>query len=280
MRVPRPDLDVALAALTPREKQIVDYVAAGRPNKVIAIDLGISLRTAEAHRARIFAKLNTRNAMELACRLCAHGRSGASPILEAAAVDAALAAGWRAEWGPEPGAEWGAATASRPAPGMAGNRPMNGPTSGSIGGPIGGPIGGRTSGLNSGLTSGLTSGLNSGLTSELTSALTSGPTSGLTSGLTNVLTKPPTSPPSDRATGSVSAQATERPLGTPADANLSIGSQPIVPGIYSAAMFPTMASSTTLHEPPLEYGVDPALVDDSTDDAADDPADDSADDDD
>ncbi|WP_287144776.1 helix-turn-helix transcriptional regulator [Achromobacter sp.] len=84
MRVPRPDLDTALAALTPRERQIVDYVAAGRPNKVIAIDLGISLRTAEAHRARIFAKLETRNAMQLACRLCAHGRSGASPLVEAA----------------------------------------------------------------------------------------------------------------------------------------------------------------------------------------------------
>jgi DNA-binding CsgD family transcriptional regulator len=85
MRVFRPDLETALAALTPRERQIVGYVAAGRPNKVIAIDLGISLRTAEAHRARIFAKLDARNAMQLACRLCAHGRSGASPILEAAA---------------------------------------------------------------------------------------------------------------------------------------------------------------------------------------------------
>ncbi|MFF7059520.1 response regulator transcription factor [Achromobacter spanius] len=85
MRVSRPDLDTALSALTPRERQIVAYVAAGRPNKVIAIDLGISLRTAEAHRARIFAKLDARNAMQLACRLCAHGRSGASPILEAAA---------------------------------------------------------------------------------------------------------------------------------------------------------------------------------------------------
>lgn len=86
MRVSRPDLDTALSALTPRERQIVAYVAAGRPNKVIAIDLGISLRTAEAHRARIFAKLDVRNAMQLACRLCAHGRSGASPILEAAAL--------------------------------------------------------------------------------------------------------------------------------------------------------------------------------------------------
>lgn len=81
MQAPRPDLEAVLSALTPRERQIVGYVAAGRPNKVIAIDLGISLRTAEAHRARIFVKLDVRNAMQLACRLCAHGRSGASPIL-------------------------------------------------------------------------------------------------------------------------------------------------------------------------------------------------------
>lgn len=83
MQSPRPDLDAVLSSLTARERQIVDYVAAGRANKVIAIDLGISLRTVEAHRARIFAKLDSRNAMQLACRLCAHGRSGASPILAA-----------------------------------------------------------------------------------------------------------------------------------------------------------------------------------------------------
>lgn len=81
MQTPRPDLHAVLSALTPRERQIVAYVAAGRPNKVIAIDLGISLRTVESHRARIFTKLRARNAMQLACRLCAHGRSGASPVL-------------------------------------------------------------------------------------------------------------------------------------------------------------------------------------------------------
>lgn len=85
MQVPRPDLDAVLSTLTPREREIVSLVAAGQPNKVIAIDLGISLRTAEAHRARIFAKLDARNAMQLACRLCAHGRSGASPLLNAIA---------------------------------------------------------------------------------------------------------------------------------------------------------------------------------------------------
>ena len=84
-----PDLDSLLASLTPREREIVLYVATGRANKVIAIDLGISLRTAEAHRAHIFEKLGVRNAMQLACRLCEHWRAGASPLLrhpDAAAV--------------------------------------------------------------------------------------------------------------------------------------------------------------------------------------------------
>lgn len=80
MPFPHPDLDAALSSLTARERQIVEYVAAGRANKVIAIDLGISLRTVEAHRARIFTKLGARNAMQLACRLCAHARTGASPV--------------------------------------------------------------------------------------------------------------------------------------------------------------------------------------------------------
>ncbi|HYG44774.1 MAG TPA: helix-turn-helix transcriptional regulator [Bordetella sp.] len=62
----------AIGRLTPRERQIVSYLAAGQPNKVVAIELGISLRTAEAHRARIFRKLGVRNALELACRLCRH----------------------------------------------------------------------------------------------------------------------------------------------------------------------------------------------------------------
>ncbi|WP_454693046.1 response regulator transcription factor [Achromobacter aegrifaciens] len=87
MQAPRPDLEAVLSSLTPRERQIVTYVAAGRPNKVIAIDLGISLRTVEAHRSRIFTKLQVRNAMQLACRLCEHGRSGASPVPGAADVE-------------------------------------------------------------------------------------------------------------------------------------------------------------------------------------------------
>jgi len=70
--LPEPPGGVA-RLLTPRERQIVSYLAAGKPNKVVAIDLGISLRTAEAHRARIFRKLGVRNTLELACRLCRRG---------------------------------------------------------------------------------------------------------------------------------------------------------------------------------------------------------------
>lgn len=52
--------------LTPRERQIAGYVLNGSANKVIAIELGISLRTVEAHRARIFHKFGVRHAVAFA----------------------------------------------------------------------------------------------------------------------------------------------------------------------------------------------------------------------
>ena len=59
------------AALTPRERDVIGYVAAGKSNKVIALELGISMRTIETHRARIFRKMGVRNAVELARRVYA-----------------------------------------------------------------------------------------------------------------------------------------------------------------------------------------------------------------
>jgi DNA-binding NarL/FixJ family response regulator len=53
-------------ALTPRERDVMGYVAMGKPNKIIAAELGVSQRTVEAHRARIFQKMQVKNAVELA----------------------------------------------------------------------------------------------------------------------------------------------------------------------------------------------------------------------
>jgi DNA-binding NarL/FixJ family response regulator len=54
------------SVLTPRERVVMSYVALGKPNKIIAAELGVSQRTIEAHRARGFQKLQVKNAVELA----------------------------------------------------------------------------------------------------------------------------------------------------------------------------------------------------------------------
>lgn len=51
--------------LTSREREVAAFITRGTPNKIIAAELGISQRTIEAHRARIFLKLGVRNAVEL-----------------------------------------------------------------------------------------------------------------------------------------------------------------------------------------------------------------------
>ena len=48
--------------LTARERDVIHPVAEGKSNKRIAMELGISMRTVEAHRARIFYKMGVRNA--------------------------------------------------------------------------------------------------------------------------------------------------------------------------------------------------------------------------
>jgi two-component system response regulator DctR len=55
-----------LAALTPRERQVMDRILAGDFNKNIADTLGIAVRTVEVHRARVFEKMGVRSAVELA----------------------------------------------------------------------------------------------------------------------------------------------------------------------------------------------------------------------
>lgn len=65
-----PESEQLPARLTPRERQVLRYLASGHANKVIAIELGISSRTVEAHRARVFRKMGVRNVFELICQLC------------------------------------------------------------------------------------------------------------------------------------------------------------------------------------------------------------------
>ena len=57
-------------ALTARERDVIHPVAEGKSNKLIASELGISMRTVEAHRARIFYKMGVRNAVQLARTVC------------------------------------------------------------------------------------------------------------------------------------------------------------------------------------------------------------------
>ena len=55
-----------LADLTERERDVMHLVVEGLPNKLIADQLDISVRTVEVHRARVFDKMNVKSAVELA----------------------------------------------------------------------------------------------------------------------------------------------------------------------------------------------------------------------
>jgi two-component system response regulator DctR len=55
-----------LAELTERELEVMRLVVEGHPNKRIADELGISVRTVEVHRARVFDKMEVKSAVELA----------------------------------------------------------------------------------------------------------------------------------------------------------------------------------------------------------------------
>lgn len=55
-----------VSALSAREQEVLTLILDGRMNKVIADQLGISMRTVEVHRANIFDKMNVKTAVELA----------------------------------------------------------------------------------------------------------------------------------------------------------------------------------------------------------------------
>lgn len=55
-----------MAELTDRERDVMQLVVEGLPNKLIADQLDISVRTVEVHRARVFEKMQVKSAVELA----------------------------------------------------------------------------------------------------------------------------------------------------------------------------------------------------------------------
>ena len=57
--------DALMGKLTARDSQVLERIVAGRLNKQIADDLGISIKTVEAHRANIMEKLNANTVADL-----------------------------------------------------------------------------------------------------------------------------------------------------------------------------------------------------------------------
>ncbi|MDQ1183694.1 MULTISPECIES: response regulator [Agrobacterium] len=51
---------VLIGTLSPREREVLEALVAGQPNKVIAFRLGISVRTVEVHRSRMMERLGVR----------------------------------------------------------------------------------------------------------------------------------------------------------------------------------------------------------------------------
>jgi two-component system, LuxR family, response regulator FixJ len=59
------DILERMATLSPRERQVLDGLVVGHPNKTIAFDLGISARTVEVYRANVMTKMNAGSLSEL-----------------------------------------------------------------------------------------------------------------------------------------------------------------------------------------------------------------------
>jgi two-component system response regulator DctR len=62
----RRSLESRLEKLTPRQREVMELVIRGLPNKSIARELGISERTVELHRSRVLRTMNVKSAAELA----------------------------------------------------------------------------------------------------------------------------------------------------------------------------------------------------------------------
>lgn len=68
-----------IALLSPREREVMERVAVGQYNKVIAAELDISVSTVEAHRKNMMEKLHAESLTDLICMLAYHQRHTGKP---------------------------------------------------------------------------------------------------------------------------------------------------------------------------------------------------------
>jgi len=78
-RAERSSIGVRMASLTPREREVMAQVCAGRLNKQIAADLGIAEKTVKVHRARVMKKMAVGSVAELV-HLVGATRASSAPV--------------------------------------------------------------------------------------------------------------------------------------------------------------------------------------------------------
>ncbi len=78
-RAERAALEARLAQLTPREREVLEQVVAGHPNKVVAHNLGISVKTVEIHRARAMEKMQAQSLPDLVAMCISLGVTQGKP---------------------------------------------------------------------------------------------------------------------------------------------------------------------------------------------------------
>ena len=69
----RTQVEVNFQRLTPRQRQVLEHVVAGRTTRQIADQLGVSSRTVEVHRAHVMMRMRADSVVQLVTMTLRHG---------------------------------------------------------------------------------------------------------------------------------------------------------------------------------------------------------------